>query len=313
MSTNRKEGHMVILSNFIKNQQWKNVQLLSKGWSSDIKYYVETNDGRKRLLRISSAKLYEFKKRQFQWLKDIFHTGLFVPEPLEIGTLEDGRVYLILSWVEGEDAREILPKLDIKSQYELGKDAGFMLKKIHSVPIESNYQWYEIYQKKIQRKIDNALSCAIQHKHCDKFIDYVMDHMKLLKNSSMTLQHGDFHLGNMVLTNDLKLGVIDFDKLDLADPVDDFKPFVWNVLQSKVFATGLIDGYFSSNPPLEFFQKLAVYAAESCIGHLPWAIGFGEEEVQIAIEIADKVFDWYCGFETVIPTWYDESLKSSLS
>src|SRR5690554_6936426 len=75
---------------------------------------------------------------------------------------------------------------------------------------------------------------------------------------------------DMIFTKDLELGIIDFDKMDIADPIDDFKPFVSNVKKSTAFETGLIDGYHNNNVPESFFQVLALYAAESCIGLIPW-------------------------------------------
>lgn len=66
--------------------------------------------------------------------------------------------------------------------------------------------------------------------------------------------------------------------------------------KSNAFEAGLIDGYYDNNVPKSFFQVLALYAAESCIGHIPWAITFGDEEVKIATEVADKVYEWNKGF-----------------
>lgn len=216
---------------------------------------------------------------------------------------------MLLSWIEGQDAQEILRKLDESKQYELGKEAGKILKRLHEIPIITNMTWRELYKNKIPRKIQAAKESQIKHKHLEKFINYVLENMNIVQNNSMKFQHGDYHIGNMVITNDLKLGIIDFDKMDVADPLDDFKPFVWTVNKSKIFETGLIDGYHDNKVPEDFFKTLALYAAESCIGHIPWAITFGDKEVKIALEVADKVYEWYKGFSIIIPTWYDSTLK----
>ncbi len=39
---------------------------INKGWSSDKKYYVETADGRKLLLRVSNICEYNNKKLEFE-------------------------------------------------------------------------------------------------------------------------------------------------------------------------------------------------------------------------------------------------------
>lgn len=39
---------------------------------------------------------------------------------------------------------------------------------------------------------------------------------------SISYQHGDYHLGNMIVNNG-HIGIIDFDKFATSDPMDDFK------------------------------------------------------------------------------------------
>lgn len=51
--------------------------------------------------------------------------------PVEFGTCNNGtNVYMVLKWVEGEDLETALPLLMPKEQYELGRKAGIILKKI---------------------------------------------------------------------------------------------------------------------------------------------------------------------------------------
>lgn len=293
----------------VTRKEWVKIDLLCKGWSKDIKYIVEDKLQNKFLLRVSDSASYDRKYNQFNFLKEIEKLGVNTPRPYEIDRFEDGSVYMVLSWVEGKDAQGIMPTLDENNQYLLGKEAGRILKKIHSIPVVSDKPWNDVYQNKIPRKIKLAKGASIKHPHLDVFVNYVLTNMYLIEDSNTKWQHGDYHLGNMVITNDLKLGIVDFDKADKADPIDDFKPFFWNVINTPAFEIGLIDGYFDDKPTETFFKKLALYAAESCIGHVFWAIQFGEEEVKTALEICDKVYEWYKGFTTFIPTWYDNKLK----
>lgn len=288
---------------------WIKIEPLVKGWSKDIKYYIEDIKNQKFLLRISDASSYENKSQQFNLLKEIKNLNIHTPIPYELGRFDDGSVYMILSWIDGQDAEEIIPKLNEKEQYLLGREAGVILNKIHSIPVSSVVTWNDVYQNKLPQKIIKAKNASIKHKHLDLFINYVLNNMSIIENSPMNLQHGDYHIGNMIVTEDATIGIIDFDKMDIADPIDDFKPFVWNVKRSSKFQTGLIDGYYNNNIPKSFFEILALYAAESCIGHISWAIPFGEEEINTAIEVSDKVYEWYKGFTLTIPTWYDGELK----
>ena len=46
------------------------------------------------------------------------------------------------------------------------------------------------------------------------------------------------------------------------------------------FASGMADGYFDNNVPPDFWRLLALYIGSNTLASLPWAIPFGEEEVQ---------------------------------
>lgn len=292
-----------------KAKKWIKIEPLTKGWSKDIKYYIEDIHNQKFILRISDSSFYNKKLEQFKLLEKVHKLNIKMQTPLEFGRLDDGRVYMLLSWLDGQDAEIILPTLEENQQYVLGKEAGKLLKRLHEIPVTTNITWKETYQSKIPRKINMAKNASIKHKHLDEFIKYVEDHMHIIEDNPMKFQHGDFHIGNMIITKNMDIGIIDFDRMDIADPIDDFKPFVWTVSKSSVFETGLIDGYYDNHVPETFFKVLALYAAESCIGHIPWAITFGDEEVRIAMEVADKVYEWYKGFSVIIPTWYNETLK----
>ena len=51
------------------SKDWKKVTPISKGWSSDKKYLVETADGKLQLLRISDIDAYEAKKKEYEIVK----------------------------------------------------------------------------------------------------------------------------------------------------------------------------------------------------------------------------------------------------
>ena len=40
------------------------------------------------------------------------------------------------------------------------------------------------------------------------------------------------------------------------------------------------------------------------ISSLPWALGFGDEEIRIATENAALVLSWYDDLKEVVPNWY---------
>lgn len=92
-----------------------NIKLINKGWSNDKKYYVETNSGERLLLRISDISKYEEKKHEFNLMKQIASVGINMSQPIDFGICGGGKsVYQILTWVEGEEAIEVLSSLSKK-------------------------------------------------------------------------------------------------------------------------------------------------------------------------------------------------------
>lgn len=60
-----------ILKKIFNNQIISKVELLNKGWSNDIKYYIEDKNKNKFLLRISNSLLFDKKFNQYNLLKEI--------------------------------------------------------------------------------------------------------------------------------------------------------------------------------------------------------------------------------------------------
>lgn len=277
---------------------------LNKGWSRDKKFVLTSTTGKKYLLRISDSALYEKKNAQFLMLKKLNELDINCSKPIEFGTFLNGEVYTLLSYLDGVSAEDGVTVLDDKSAYFLGIESGKVLKKLHSVPVAApQISWEDRYYEKMQRKFNALERCEIQLPQRQIIVDFARENMHLVKGRECTFCHSDYHVGNMIIS-DGKIGVIDFDKNSLSDPYDEFKPFCWNVYASEYFETGLINGYFNNQIPNDFFKILALYAAESLISHLPWAMTFGKEEVKTALKVTKSTLLWYDNFTREIPTWY---------
>lgn len=237
-------------------------------------------------------------------LQKISQLGLNCSRPIEFGLDADGTVYLLMSYLEGEDGKAAVAALTNEAAYRLGVEAGNCLRKLHSVEIpQQQITWWDRYLEKMPRKIAALHACEYKLPMQDKILDYYETHSEIMKDRPLVLCHGDYHLGNMIV-NKGKIGIIDFDKYGIADPYDDLKPFCWNVMVSEFFETGLINGYFDHSVPDDFWSVLKFYTAESLISHLPWAVTFGQQEIRTALEVSDHQMRWYDHFELEIPTWY---------
>ena len=281
-------------------------QAIDKGWSGDKKYSIVTQGGDKYLLRISPFEKWERRKRAFDKMCELASLGIPMAKPVEIGRCEDG-IYTIESFVEGFDAEEYVCNLPFEQQYKFGFDAGLILAKIHTILAPQNIpSWETRFNAKIDRKIAMYQSCELKYDNGQLFLDYVKENRHLLVGRPQTYQHGDYHIGNMMIDKNNLLTIIDFDRDDFGDPWEEFNRIVWCVGVAPSFACGMVDGYFDCNVPLEFWKLLSLYICTNTLSSLPWAIPFGEDEIETMKKQANEVLKWYDNMTNVIPVWYEK-------
>ena len=279
--------------------------LIEKGWSGDQKYCAITADGQKYLLRISTIDRLERKRREYEKMSEVAQLGISMCLPVEFGTCDEG-AYSIQSWIDGVDAEETIMAMDADTQYRYGWDAGQILAKIHTIPAPSDApSWETRFNAKIDRKIAMYESCELKYESGgDAFLDYLSCNRQLLKDRPQSYQHGDYHIGNMMIDKNGVLTIIDFDRDDFGDPWEEFNRIVWCAQAAPAFASGMVDGYFDGEIPLDFWRLLALYICSNTLSSLPWAIPFGEEEIKVMRKQAAQVLEWYDGMKNVVPTWY---------
>ena len=278
---------------------------IHKGWSGDRKFCAVDRDGNKYLLRISPIEKADRKKAEYAMAKEVASLGIPMCSPVDFWVCEDG-VYSVYSWIDGEDARDALPFCTDAELYAYGAEAGRIQRILHSIPAPKDLpDWEERYNKKLDTKLEKYRSCPLKYEKGDLLVKFVDSNRHLLANRPLTYQHGDYHVGNMMIGKDKKLYIIDFfDRNDFGDPWEDIKPITWDVAVSPVFAKGRIDGYFDRKIPQNFWSLLALYVTAGILSSLPWAIPFGDGEVEIMRKLAADVLDWYDDMSCVVPKWY---------
>lgn len=89
---------------------------INKGWSSDKKYCVTDENGTRYLLRVSDIAQHDTKQSEFNMMKQVASFGVPMCQPIEFGTCDEG-VYSIQSWIDGDDAEEIMSAQSDTEQY----------------------------------------------------------------------------------------------------------------------------------------------------------------------------------------------------
>ena len=278
-------------------------ELISKGYSEEIKYKVKAD--KKYFLKVSPLSFTKKKELELKFISSLEKEVRF-PKLIEV-RYESNSIYSLYEWIDGVDFREYVTQLTDKELYQYGIQAGKFLKKIHSISIEEHSDnWEEYYVQKLMKKIDSFRKENINFPEIETFIDYIHTHQYLLQDRPISLCHGDFHVGNMMIDLETKeLVIIDFGSIEIGDPMEEFNRMIWNAQLSEEFATGLINGYFNGkNIPDEFWKLMAYYMACDVVGSIPRAVNYGTYQLTIMLERAKLVLDWFDDFERVIPKFY---------
>ena len=192
---------------------------MNKGWSNDKKYILTTSNNKKLLLRVSDKTAYDDKKTIFEKLKQAAALNLNTPHPVDFGLCDDEEsVYLLLTWVEGDDALSVLPNMSSSQQYLLGNKVAEVLLKLHGLPVPEDIEpwgsWFR--REEVQDRIDFYNDNVRSHEG-DLLVKYLLDNQDLLNNRPIAFMHGDCNIGNVIVTPDFEIGLIDFCS-DYGDP-----------------------------------------------------------------------------------------------
>lgn len=296
---------------------WTAAEPILKGWSADRKYRIHTHDGRSLLLRLSESSSADAKKAEFERVSQARALGIPMSSPIDFDLCAgsgdrggpDGQpfVYSLLSWIEGEDAQDILPRLSDDEAYRLGRKAGEWLHLMHTLPAPAGTASPAAAARaEIKRKQGKYESCGYRLPFDRELIKQIKSRLPLLENVSPAFRQGDYHPGNMILAPDGSLHIIDFNRSDYGDPYRDFNRLVTFTSRiSLPFAKGQLDGYLQSGPhPPDFFGRLSLYCALECLYAIVWAAPFGEPEISDTLKRSRQIWTDFDGFKQNVPIWY---------
>jgi len=296
------------ISDIPLSNTWIIIQSIAEGWSADLKYYIKDDRGMQYLLRISGSQSHEEESQLYNALKQLNGIDIRVSKLLNSGLCNNGKnTFRLFSWIDGVEIIKIIENLSKEEQYEYGCDSGKILRKIHEIESPSNrLSWDEHYNQKIDKKIELYRNCGITFDNSDRVIDYIEKKRDLINGRPQSFHHGDYHIGNMLLTSDKKIGVIDFNRLDFGDPWAEFNKIPWSADKSMWFASGQINGYFNNEVPEDFFELMALYIGVTQIGSIPWAIPYGDKTIKTLLDQTKEVMKWFENFDQSIPNWYQK-------
>ncbi|BCA36514.1 phosphotransferase [Bacillus cereus] len=284
-----------------------NIEEISKGFSPDKKYIITNANNEKYLFRTGDIKEYERKKIEFQILNEMVKRNVQAQRPIEIGILEEeGVCYSIFSYLEGEDAKKLLPTYSPKEQYDIGIEAGKDLAKMHTYEAPNNIlPWYERAMKKYSKYVEAYKTCGINIKNDDKIIKFIEENEIYLKNRPNRFQHDDFHLENIIVRDARYVGVVDFNGYDWGDPIHDFVKIALFARDISIpYSIGQIEGYFNGRIPEEFWNLYAVYVGMTVFSSVVWTLLAAPHMLDDMLERLTIVLEDHNNFELSKPIWF---------
>lgn len=281
------------------------IRELKTGWSEDIKLHLSTQEG-DFLVRISMSEQIDKVLKNFKYAKSIYTEKILMSKPLRVDVLEQKYVLCLFSWIYGNELRQVMKQYSELEQYIIGTNAGKALKELHSNQVNiKTLSWRQIYGEKLKNKIEKYNNCGERYENDKIIFDYIYKNMHLLDTRPIIIQHGDFHDGNIVISPKKEIGIIDYNRMDIGDPWQEFDKTIWSLKYSYEYTRGLVDGYFDNNIPEIFFRLLALYVCVQQISNLSWAVKYNKRnQVNICKEQSRNLLLWYDNFNTIIPKWY---------
>lgn len=293
-------AYLVKTHEYLKNAI---VTQVNKAWSHQAKYLLKTKSDA-YLLSLFDKKYYLNEVEKVNVLNQLTEFKLPVPRPIEHGVHND-LGYVITTYIEGIDGQEALDILDDNTQYQLGIQAGKLLKDMHTVkPLKKLESWYKRKVKKHQYYSHSYKQC--ENKVSEDILTYISKNIHLMKHRPTRFQHDDYHLGNIIINHNQITGIIDFDLFDYGDPYHDFiKVGFFSSKISHYFAIGQIHGYFNhKEPPVKFFKLYSLYLAMAVISSIVWTEKYHIDKISEMMEDIQKVIKDHDNFTQDIPQWY---------
>jgi len=251
---------------------------LEAGYSDDEKWVLWVGGAPVYLLRLSAADMLARRRSEFEALAVHYERGVLCPRPLAFGeTLDGARCFTLLEYIAGEDAESALPRLPERTQYEIGRAAGRELYRMHEVEgAETAEQWVERRLRKQGRYMARAEELGLTYPGRERVEAYIEAHAPMLGNSPVRFQHDDLHPANLIvddgrLASRRLVGVIDFNRCDWGDPIEDFYkvPFFGEPI-SAAYANGQIHGYLACESVPDFWARYNLFVSMMLLPSVVW-------------------------------------------
>ena len=282
-----------------------NYQLVGsiKSGASPILKYILKRDNKLYLLRLYNTEFFQGRINAFNNMKLLSQKGIKVPQVMEYQTLNKERYsYAIIEYIEGTSLDKVLTP---ENEEFYGELVGKKLRDFHQVSsrqIDVKDKYLRSIEKKIKRITDQKIDINL-----DELINYIEQNKQYLEGTTSSIIHGDFHPGNLILSED-DIYFIDLDVCKENHPYSDLSSNADNSDYRK-FYSSLINSYFDNTPPEDFWRIYNLYGIMYLLDYILYAKREG-----MPLSIAEKQIEEFLKnnnhFSTE-PSWYKVKRKEN--
>jgi aminoglycoside phosphotransferase (APT) family kinase protein len=246
------------------------------GGASKEAWAVETADGRELLVRRAEGGVIHTStlslRDEFEVLRAAHETGVKVPEPIAYLGEVDGREAFAMEFVHGQTIGRRIVKAPPPS---LADEMAEELAKIHSIPRERlaflrDADPFDVFYAELD---------SVEEPHPAIELGLVWARERIPLERPRVVGHGDFRLGNLVVSEAGLVAVLDWEFAHVADPAEDV---AWPLVRAWRFGRDdlRLGGVGEVEPYLTQYDELTgrelpldeLYAWE-VLGNCKWAIG----------------------------------------
>ena len=292
-----------LLENTIR-EEIKTITEIKKGFSPDKKYLITTKNNMELLVKVSSASEFLRKQEEFKVHLKTYNKNVITNEPIIFRKHNDCCIS-VFSYIQGQDAGDVLPTLATEEQYNIGYTAGEELRKIHTITPSVTLDWYEERKSKYERYCSEYKNCNVRLEGIEEIHTFIMSNLSLMKGRPVAIQHDDFQVNNIIIKDNKYAGVIDFNRFDYGDPIHDFyKLGQFSREVSVPFSVGQIDGYFQNEVPDYFWELYNLYIAMIIVPSIVWSVKVTPHLVEDMLTRLRNMINDQEMFSAPVPKWY---------
>lgn len=279
----------------------KVIEKFESGASSIDKYIVE-KENKKCLLRFYDIRFFNDRCEAFKNMEFLYNNGVFVPKVYEYGEFNN-KGYSVIEWIDGKPLNELLNNdTDIQNY---GTKVAKELLKMHKIYVKDKIDVYKKYLKSLNNRLEKIDKLNININY-NEMLSYVNDNINLLKGRDTSIIHGDFHPGNIVISND-KVSFIDLDVCKKGFPWIDLSTNAC-YMDNPNFYTVVINEYFNGEIPDVFWTIYNLYGILYCLDYLLYCERIKNKNIKDGIDVINQFLSYTNNFKNEKPDWFNDKV-----